>query len=92
MGESAKDAALGLTAQTEKDEIVAGEQGIDDLRDDRVFVSVDTWKEGLAFLDGAQQIAADLIFDRTRHAAWVKIRNTLQLADGARFQLTRRMC
>ena len=92
MGESAKDAALGLTAQTEKDEIVAGEQGIDDLRDDRVFVSVDTWKEGFAFLDGAQQIAADLIFDRTRHAARVKIRNTLQLADGARFQLTRRMC
>ena len=38
-GERAQDAALGLSAQSEQDEIVPREHGVDDLRDHRVFVT-----------------------------------------------------
>ena len=40
----AQDSALGLSAQTQKDEIVPRQQCVDDLRDHRVFVAVHTGK------------------------------------------------
>ena len=42
--QAAQDAALGLAAQTEQDEIVPGQNGIDDLRQDRLFVAVNAGK------------------------------------------------
>ena len=89
--ESAEDAALGLAAQAEQDKIMAREQGVDDLRDDRVFVSMDTGEERIALLDGAQQIAAELVLDGARSAARIKIGNALELTEGARFRMRRRL-
>ncbi len=42
--ESAQDTAFGLAAEAEKNEIVAREQSVDDLRDDGVFVAVNAGK------------------------------------------------
>src|SRR5215510_10736240 len=38
-GQFAQDAALGLTAQPEQDDVVFGQQRVDDLRNDGVFVT-----------------------------------------------------
>src|SRR6266581_4732409 len=56
---SPQDAALGLASQAKQNEIVAGEQGIDDLRDHRVFIAVHAGEERLLLFNGSQQIAAD---------------------------------
>jgi len=40
-----------------------GEQGVDDLRDDGVFVAVDAGEKRFALFDGTKQIAADFILD-----------------------------
>src|SRR6266481_2572954 len=52
--EAAQDAALGLPAQTQEDEVVTREESVDDLRNDGIVVAVEPWKESLAFFDGAQ--------------------------------------
>src|SRR5216684_6090478 len=83
--EPSKNAALGLAAQAEKDEIVAGEQGIDNLRDDGVLVAVDAGKKRFALFDGTKQIAAELILNGAGGTAGIKIRNALQFAQGTRF-------
>ena len=44
-GEGAQDAALGLTTEAEEDEVVAGEDGVDDLRDDGIVVADDAGEE-----------------------------------------------
>ena len=44
-GEGAEDAGLGLAAEAEKDEVVFAEDGVDELRDDRVFVTDDAGEE-----------------------------------------------
>ncbi len=75
--EAAENAAFRLAAQPEKNEIVAREQGIDDLRDDRVFVTVHAREERLAFFDGPQQVAAELVLDGAACPAGIKIRNAL---------------
>jgi len=82
--EAAKDAALRLAAQTEQDEIVTGEERVDDLRNDGVFVAVDAGKQSVAFFDGAQQVAAKFVLYGNRSGARVVIRNAAQLTDGAR--------
>ena len=46
--ESAEDAALRLPAQAEQDHVVAGQDGVRDLRDDGVFVAEDAGEERLA--------------------------------------------
>src|SRR5208283_675116 len=46
-GQGAQDAALRLPAQAEQDEVVAREDGVDDLRDDRVVVTDDAGKNRL---------------------------------------------
>ncbi len=60
----AEDTRLGLAAQPEQDDVVPGEDGIVDGRDDRPFVAVDARKQRLPAGDGREQIAPHLIFDR----------------------------
>ena len=45
-GEGAEDARLGLAAEAEQDEVVAGEDGVDELGDDGVVVADDAGEEG----------------------------------------------
>ena len=44
-GERAQDAALGLAAQAEQDEVLLRQDGVHDLRNDGVFVADDAGKE-----------------------------------------------
>ncbi len=66
-----------MATKAEENEIVAREQGIDDLRDDGVFIAVHAGKKRLALFDGAEQIAAELILDGAGSAAGIKIGNAL---------------
>ena len=67
--QAAQDAALGLSAQPQQNEIVARQQRIDDLRNDRVFVAVHTREKRLAAFDGAQQDCARISSFTERDAA-----------------------
>ena len=89
--QAAEDAALGLAAEAEKNEIVAREQGIDDLRDDGVFVAVDAGEERFALFDGAEEIAAKFVFDGARGAARVEVGDALEIAESARFRMSGRL-
>src|SRR6266849_347119 len=89
--EAAENAALGLAAEAEKNEIVAREQSIDDLRDDGVFVTMHAGKEGLASFDGTQEIAAQLILDGAGNATRIEIGNELEFPECARFRVSRRL-
>ena len=68
-GERAEDARLGLAAQAEQDEVVAREDGVDDLRDDRVVVADDAGEERLAFgaagdlAQAGDEVVAELVLD-----------------------------
>ena len=62
--EAAQDAALRLAAQPEQDEVVARQDRVDELRDDRLVVADDARKERLARLQLADQVVADLLLDR----------------------------
>ncbi len=61
--ERAQDAALGLPAQAEQDEIVARQNRVDDLRHDRVVEADDPRKERRARAQALDQVAADLVLD-----------------------------
>jgi len=73
--QATQNAAFGLAAQAEKNEIVPREKRIHDLRNNRVFIPVDAREEGLALFDGPEQIAAEFILDEAACAARIKIRN-----------------
>ena len=62
-GELPDEACFGLAAQTQKDEIVAGKNGVDYLRDDRIVVSQNAWKQGIAPLNLTDEIAAEFVLD-----------------------------
>jgi hypothetical protein len=62
--EAAQDAALSLTAQAEQNKIVARKKRIDDLRNDRVVVTVNAGKDRFASFDGAEEISANFVLDR----------------------------
>ena len=66
VGETAKDAALRLSAQTEQNEVVPGEDGVDELRNDGLVVSDDSGEERLAGLQLLNKIVADFLLDRPR--------------------------
>ncbi len=76
--ECAEDPRLGLSTETEEDEVVAREDGVDDLGDDGVFVADDAWKErggGIFFSAGAglkpaDQVFPQLILDTASKAFW----------------------
>ena len=68
-------------------------KGIDDLRNDGVFVTVHTGEKLVALLDRAQQVASNFVFHRSRGGARVEIRNAAQLAERARLRISRsRLC
>jgi predicted transcriptional regulator len=60
-----------LAAETEEDEVVAGEEGVDDLRDDGVIVAVDAGKQRAAFAEAGDEVIADLVFDGA--AGWAAL-------------------
>ena len=60
----AQDAALGLAAKTEQDEMVPREQRVDDLGDDGVLVADDAGEERLPRGEARDQVGADLVPDR----------------------------
>ena len=60
----AQDAAFGLAAQTEQDEIVARENGVDDLRYDGIFVADDAGEnQGIGiFAQACAEVVAQFVF------------------------------
>ena len=62
-GQGAQDAAFCLSAEPEQDEVVAGEDGVDDLRDDGVVVADDAGKDWAAFAEPRHEVLAQLVFD-----------------------------
>ena len=64
-GERAQDAALGLAAQAEQDEIVARQHRVDDLRDDRVVVADDAGEERAAGAEARDEVLAHFVAHRT---------------------------
>jgi len=68
-GEAAQDAALGLAAQAEQDEVVARQHRVHQLRDHRLVVADDAGKERLAGLQLADEVVADFLLDRFRAIA-----------------------
>ena len=61
--ERAQDPALRLTTQAEQDEVVARQNRVDDLRDDRVVEADDSRKERRPRLEPRDQVASDLVLD-----------------------------
>src|SRR4029453_2680538 len=90
-GQLAQDAALGLTAQSEQDDVMSGQERIDDLRDDGVLVTdyaVDNFsfvifarEQVIAAAKGFDQVVTDFVFDRAS-----AVTNRFQLAKGLRFR------
>ena len=68
-GEGAQDAALGLAAQAEQDEVLPRENGVDDLRNDGVFVADDAGEERLSSLQARDQVLAHFVFHAARFQA-----------------------
>ena len=60
--QGAQDAALGLAAQSQQNEIVARKNGVDDLRHDRVVVADDAGENRAALTEFHDQVVAHLVF------------------------------
>ncbi len=60
----AQDAALGLPAQAQQDEVVPGQDGVDDLRSHAVLVAHDAGKELLSPLQLRQQVLPHFLLHR----------------------------
>src|SRR5262249_33071893 len=75
----AREAALRLATLTEEDEVLAREQRILDLREDRFLVADDSGEDALAALERPDEVLADLGLDGARRVPALP-----QLADGAR--------
>ncbi len=61
--QSSQDPALGLPAQAEEDEVVAREDRVDELRDDRVVVADDSWEDRATGTQLPHQVLTDFILD-----------------------------
>ena len=85
--QSAEDAALRLAAKPKKNEIVAGEQRVDNLRDDGVFVAMHAGKERLVFFDHAQKVLAHFVLHGARKRAGVEVRDAFEFAERASFRM-----
>ena len=64
--EPAQDAALRLAAQAEQDEVVARQDRVDELRDDRFVVADDAGEQRLAGLQLPHEVVADFLLHRAR--------------------------
>ena len=76
-GERADDARLGLAALAEEDHVVAGEQGVLELRHDRLLVAEHAFEQRLAGGDLGDRVAPDLFLHGRRLPA-----RGLQFAEG----------
>ena len=65
VGERAQDAALRLAAQAEQDEVVAGQDRVDDLRHDGLVVADDAGEQGFLLPQPGDEVFADFVFDVT---------------------------
>ena len=81
--QATQDATFGLPAQSKQDEIVARQQGVHDLRDDAVVISMHAGKQRLIPFNAAQQIAANFVFYGQGRGARIEIRNPFPLAKRA---------
>ncbi len=59
-------AGLGLTALAEEDHVVTGQDGVLELRENRVFVAKHAFKQRLTRGNAGDRIATDLFLDRNR--------------------------
>ncbi len=59
----AQDAALGLSAQSQKNEIMPGQYRVDDLRHHRIVVADDAGKDGPTAAQARDQVVAHFVFD-----------------------------
>ena len=60
------DPRLALAALAEEDHVVSGEQGVGELRHDRVLVADDAVEERLPGSQPGDDVVADLLLDRAR--------------------------
>src|SRR5205814_6271159 len=65
----AENAALGLAAEPEKDEIVARQDGVDELGDDGFVEPDDAGEQWFACLELPDEIIANFLLDRARRRA-----------------------
>ena len=63
-GHLAEDPALRLTPEPEEDQVLAGQDRIDELRNDRVAVSADSGKEPLPSPEPGDQVRTHFVLDR----------------------------
>ena len=82
--ELAQDAALRLPAQSQQNEIVARKDGVDELRQDRLFVAQDAGKQRRAVLQQADQVLPHLVFDGALAAGRTRPLRSLQFTEGRR--------
>ena len=84
--QSAQDAAFGLATQPEQNEIVARENGVDDLRNNRVIVADDAGKNwSVAVLaQTRREIIAQFIFHAASAQTFFRKRTAAQFAECAR--------
>jgi len=88
--EATKNAAFGLAAQAEQNEIVAREKRIDDLRDYGVVVAMNAREDCFVALDGAKEIGANFVFDGALKRAGIEVGYTAEFADCFRAGMRRR--
>ena len=79
VGQLTDDAALGLPAQAEQDQIVPRENRVDDLRHDRLVIADDAGKDSFARAQFAQEVGAQFVFDRSGAVAALS-----EFAEGVR--------
>ena len=60
-GQGAQDAAFGLAAQSEQDEVMTRENGVDDLRHDGIVVSDDAGENGTALTQLHDEVVAHFV-------------------------------
>ena len=68
-GQRADDAGLRLTALAQEDDVVAGEQGVLELREDGLLVAEDAVEQRLTGGDAGDGVGPDLFLDRARPPA-----------------------
>ena len=66
--QTAQNAGFRLASQSQKDEVVARKNGVDDLGNDRVLVSHDARKDRLLCAETADEVLAKLVLDAASKA------------------------
>src|SRR6202030_1384356 len=89
INQTTQNAAFGLAAQSQQNKIVTGEQRIDDLRHNRIFITVNSREKRLLAVDQAEKNKANFVFDGTRDTFGVEIGNALQFTKSTRLRVLR---